>query len=135
MTTRAFEYLCAYGCVGPFVSHRAHFHACEMTFLVAAGPVFEFDRVALRMKSHALFTRERRLYRPLRQPRHQCDVLLHPEVFLATEGAAIADQLDVHLVVRQAEHIRDLIAIVEYALPLRINDQFSALRHCGECRG
>ena len=87
------------------------------------------------MEPRAFLAAERRLAGPLGQPRHQRDVRLYREVFLAAEGAAVADQFDVHFVARQPEHGGDLVAVVVDALPLRVHDELRPVRHGGERGG
>ena len=96
-----------------------HRSAVRLPFGVAAGAVLHADRMALRVHQQALLARERALHRPLQQPRRQRGLRLVAHVLLAAERAAVRHELDDHLVAFDAEHRRDLVAVVPHALAAR----------------
>ena len=91
----------------------------EPSVVVATGPILHPDRVPLRVDQQRLLARERALHRPPEQPRRQRGLGLVGHVLLAAERAAVRDELDGHASRVDAEHRRDLVAVVPDALAAR----------------
>ena len=76
--------------------------------------------MALRVEAHGLLARENEPHGPPRHAGEESRLRLDRQVLLAAEGAAVRDEDDVDVVLGEREERRDLPAVVEDALPLRV---------------
>ena len=102
--------------VGPGVADHPHPQGHQVAIGVTSGAVRHADRVPLRVHEKRLLTGERAPDRPAEEVRCQCSLCLVGHVFLAAEGATVADQLSGDQIAVDAEHGGDLVAVVPYAL-------------------
>ena len=106
--------------------------AGQHPFGVAARPVGHPDRMALGVHQERFLARQRALHGPLQQPGCQSRVGLVGHVLLAAEGPTIGHQLDGYPVSVDAEHRRDLVAVVPDALPAGVDVQSTVTCRHGE---
>ena len=109
---RTLQHLHADARVRTRVADSTHAQRGEAAIGITAGPVLQAHRVAFGVDEKALLTRQGAFHRPPQQPGRERRLPLVAHVFLATERAAVGDELDHHLVGGQPEQCRDLVAVV-----------------------
>ena len=128
----SFDDLHADARVGPGIADHLDLHPGQLAGVGTADRVLHPDRMALGVHAEALLPGERALHRTLQEPGRQRGVGLVRHVLLAAEGTAVRDELDGHLIVADAEHGCDLVAVVPHTLAAGVHVQAAVVTDHGE---
>ena len=120
---RALEHLAPDRGVSTRVADEARHDGGEPALGVAAHGVVETDGVTLRVQANRLLAGEDQLHRPARDAREERRLGLDRHVLLAPEGPAARHELHADVLLRHAEEERDLPAVVEDTLALRVEPE------------
>jgi len=120
MASGSLEYLAADRGIRSGVANHARADGRETPFCVAADLVVHRDRVPLRVKPNGLFARQRELDRTPRHRGEQRRLRLDGHVLFSAERAPVRDELDVEVLLRDAQEAGYLPSIVEDALSLAV---------------
>ena len=116
MAGHPFENLHADARISAAVTDRADVEGGEHPVGIASRFVLHANRMSLRVHPEGFFARNGALDRAIEEPGSQCGLRLIAHVLLAPECSSIGDEFDRDLVVVDAEHASDVVAIVPDAL-------------------
>ncbi len=121
MARRTLEHLHADGRVGTRIAQDADPDTLQLPRVVGAHGVVKRDRVPLGMDPHRLLAREDGLDRLPQEHGGKRSLGLDGEVFFATEGASVGDELYVDAVDLNPQNACNLLLVVMNSLALRVN--------------